>query len=167
MQHKPSATLVAEVGSVTTRVPLVDTVDGEARLIGQAEVSSTTEPPYENAVIGILEAAEQISEATGRQLLQNGSLVMPETSERDGVSSIVALTSATGLMGVVIAAVASEVSARSALRASRSTYSSVLQVVTLDDSARAADGQDTSWIERQVRTLIGLRPDVVFITGGL
>jgi len=59
--------LVAEVGSVTTRVTLVDTVDGEARMIGQVSVPSTTEPPYENAVIGILEAATQLSEATGRQ----------------------------------------------------------------------------------------------------
>src|SRR4051812_41246298 len=167
MLNELSAVLVADIGCSTTRVTLVDTVDGEARLIGQAEVPSTTEPPYENAVIGILEAAEQIGEATGRQLLRDGSLLMPETNERDGVSSVIALTSAAGLMGVVIAAVASEVSARSALRASRSTYASVLQVVTLDNSARAADGQDTSWIERQVRTLIGLRPDLVFITGGL
>jgi hypothetical protein len=149
-------------------VSLVDAVAGESRLIGQAEVPSTGEPPYENVLIGILEAAAQIGEATGRQLLrEDGSLLMPQTSERDGVSSVVALTSAAGLMGVVITAVASEVSARSALRASRATYTSVLQVVTLDDAARSAEGQDTSWIERQVQSLIGLRPDVVFMTGGL
>src|SRR5262249_12563621 len=50
---------------------------------------------------------------------------------------------------------------------SRATYTSVMQVVTLDDAARAADGQDTSWIERQVQSLIGLSPDVVLMTGGL
>jgi hypothetical protein len=161
------AILLAEIGSSTTRVTLVDMVDGEARLIGQAEVPSTTEPPYENAVIGILEAAEQISEVTGRQLLRDGSLLIPQTSERNGVSRVVALTSAAGLMGVVITAVASEVSARSALHASRATYTSILQVVTLDESARGGGEQDTSWIERQVQALIGLRPDVVFITGGL
>src|SRR5919201_948175 len=143
MPNEPTAVLVAEIGSNTTRVTLVDAVDGEARLIGQAEVPSTVEPPYENALIGILEAAVQISEATGRQLLEDGSLLMPQTSERDGVSSVVALTSAAGLLGVVITAVASEVSARSALRASHATYTSVLQVVTLDDAARGAGGQDT------------------------
>src|SRR5262245_23618732 len=168
MPDEPIAVLVAEIGTATTRVSLIDAVAGEARLIGQAEVSSTTEPPYENAVIGILEAASQIGEATGRQLIQDdGTLLMPQTSERDGVSNVVALTSAAGLMGVVITAVASEVSARSALRASRVTYVSVLQVVTLDDAAKAAGGQDASWIERQVQALIGLRPDVVFMTGGL
>jgi hypothetical protein len=168
MPDEPTAILVAEIGSATTRVSLVDAVAGESRLIGQAEVSSTTEPPYENAVIGVLEAAAQIGEATGRQLIQDdGTLLMPQTSEGDGVFGVIALTSAAGLMGVVITAVASEVSARSARRASRATYTSILQVVTLDDAARAAEGQDASWIERQVQALIGLRPDVVLMTGGL
>jgi hypothetical protein len=168
MPDESSAILVAEIGSATTRVSLVDAVAGESRLIGQAEVSSTTEPPYENAVIGVLEAAAQIGEATGRQLIQDdGTLLMPQTSERDGISTLIALTSAAGLMGVVITAVASEVSARSAQRASRATYTSILQVVTLDDAAKAAEGQDASWIERQVQALIGLRPDVVLMTGGL
>src|SRR6266508_3149290 len=113
MPQKPSATLVAEVGSVTTRVTLVDTVDGEARLIGQASVPSTTEPPYENAVIGILEAATQLSEATGRQLMRDGSLLTPQTAERADTSlETAAITSAGAPMGVVIAAVSSEVSAR-------------------------------------------------------
>jgi MutL protein len=168
MPDEPTAVLLAEIGSVTTRVSLIDSVAGEARLIGQAEVPSTTEPPYENAVIGVLEAAAQIGEATGRQLIQDdGTLLMPQTSERDGISSLIALTSAAGLMGVVITAVASEVSARSAQRASRATYTSILQVVTLDDAARVAGSQDASWIERQVQALIGLRPDVVLMTGGL
>jgi hypothetical protein len=168
MLDEPGAVLVAEIGSNTTRVTLVDMVAGEARLIGQAEVPSTTEPPYENALIGILEAVAQIGETVSRQLLQeDGSLLMPQTNERDGISRVVVLTSAAGLMGVVITAVASEVSARSAQRAARATYTSVLQIVTLDDAARATGGQDTSWIERQVQALLGLRPDVVLMTGGL
>jgi hypothetical protein len=167
MFNEPSAALVAEIGSITTRVTLVDAVDGEARLIGQAEVPTTTDPPFANATIALLEAASQIGDATGRQLLQEGRLLMPQSNERDGVDLVVVTTSAAGLMGVVITAIANEVSARSALHASRATYTSVLQVVTLDDSAKVAEGQDTSWIERQVQTLIGLRPDVVFIAGGL
>src|SRR5262245_4401404 len=168
MPDEPTAVLLAEIGSATTRVLLIDSVAGEARLIGQAEVPSPTEPPYENAVIGLLEAAAQIGEATGRRLIQeDGTLLTPQTSERDGISSLIALTSAAGLMNVVITAVASEVSARSALRASRATYASVLQVVTLDDAAKAVEGQDVSWIERQVQALIGLRPDIVLMTGGL
>jgi hypothetical protein len=167
MLKESGAKLVAEIGSTTTRVTLVDTVDGEARMIGQAEVPSTSDPPYDNAVIGILEAATQIGEATGRDLLRDCSLIMPQTSERDGVDAVIGVTSASPLMSVVIVAIASDVSARSALHASRATYTSVLQVVTLDDAAGTTVGSDSSWIERQVQTMTRLRPDVVVIAGGL
>ena len=89
MPQKPGATLVAEIGSVTTRVTLIDIVDGEMRMIGQTSVPSTTEPPLENAVIGILEAATQLSETTGRQLMRDGSLLMPQTAERDGIDALI------------------------------------------------------------------------------
>jgi MutL protein len=167
MPQKPGATLVAEIGNVTTRATLIDIVDGEMRMIGQTSVPSTTEPPLENAVIGILEAATQLSETTGRQLMRDGSLLMPQTHERDGIDQIVAVTSASPTMGVVIAAVASEVSARSAQRASRATYTTILQTVTLNDAASSAQGNDNSWIERQVQSLLDLQPDVVIIAGGL
>jgi len=167
MPQKPGATLVAEIGNVTTRVTLIDMVDGEMRMIGQTSVPSTTEPPLENAVIGILEAATQLSETTGRQLMREGTLLMPQTHERDGIDEIVALTSASPTMGVVIAAVASEVSARSAQRASRATYTTILQTVTLNDAATTAVTNDNSWIERQVQSLLDLHPDLVVIAGGL
>ena len=166
MPQQSGATLVAEIGNVTTRVTLIDLVDGETRLIGQASVPSTTEPPYENAVIGILEAAAQLSETTGRQLMRDGSLLIPQSTERDGVNAVVAVTSAGPPMGVVIAAVASAVSARSAMHASRATYTTILQTVTLDDLA-GPPGNDSSWIERQVQTLMGINPDLVIIAGGL
>ncbi|MEN9933632.1 MAG: hypothetical protein RLZZ387_211 [Chloroflexota bacterium] len=163
----PRALLVAEIGVVTTRVTLVDEVDGETRLIGQAEVPSTAEPPHEDALAGVIAAAGQIGETTGRRLVEGGRLIIPQTHERDGVSGLVATTSAAGEMGVVVAAVAADVSARSALRASRATYTNVLQVVTLDDAARAEQGEDVTWIERQVQALTGMQPDVVIIAGGL
>jgi hypothetical protein len=171
MPHNSGALLLANIGSVTTRVTLLDVVDGEIRLIGQASVPSTTEPPYENAVIGILDAATQLSEITGRQLMRDGSLLLPQTNERDGVNSVVAHTSATPPLNIVIAAVSNEMSARSAARASRSTYTTIMQTITLDDAAGRSNGSapegDRSWIERQVQTLMSLRPDLVIIAGGL
>ena len=167
MPQKPGALLVAEIGNVTTRVTLIDLVDGEMRLIGQASVPSTTEPPYDNAVFAILEAATQLGETTGRQLMHDGSLMIPQTNERDGINAVVAATSACPPMGIVIAAVASEVSARSAARASRATYTTILQTITLDESAGGNTGGDSSWIERQVQTLMGIKPDLVVIAGGL
>jgi hypothetical protein len=161
--------LVAEIGSLITRVTLVDQVDGESRMIGHAETSSSVEPPYQNALYAVLEATAQIAELTGRLLLREGQLIMPQGSERDGINQLVVVTSAAGAMTLVITAIAADVSARSAIHASRATYTALLQAVTLDDAAGQpmVSAGDLSWIERQVQSLLSLRPDAVLIAGGL
>lgn len=169
MAQSMGAVLVAEIGSQITRVTLIDQVDGESRMVGHAEATSSVEAPYQNALYGILEATAQISEMTGRQLLREGQLIMPQNSERDGVNQFVAVTSAAGTMALVITAIAGDVSARSATHASRATYTSLLQTVTLDDAAGQMNlgPAEQSWIERQVESLLTLRPDAVLIAGGL
>src|SRR3712207_2186730 len=104
MPSELGAALVAEVGSAVTRVTLLDIVAGGNRMIGQAEVPTTTEPPYADVLVGILDATAQIAELTGRRLLNNGELVKPQTNERDGVNALVVTTSAAGQMAMVIAA---------------------------------------------------------------
>jgi hypothetical protein len=169
MANTVGAVLVAEIGSVTTRVTLIDQVDGESRMVGHAESSSSVEAPYQNALFGVLEAAAQISELTGRQLIRDGQLIIPQGPDREGVSQLIAVSSAAGSMALVITAIAGDVSARSAVQASRATYTALLQTVTLDDAAAqsTAGPVDKSWIERQVETLLTLRPDAVLIAGGL
>lgn len=168
MQEGIGALLVAEIGSLMTRVTLIDTVEGESRFVGRAETMSTLEPPFSNAFIGILEAAHQIAESTGRQLLSERQLIIPQTHEGDGVNHLVAVTSAAGTISLVITAIASDVSARSAIHASRSTYTSILQVITLDDAVtQTPNNNEQTWIERQVGALLGLQPDAVLIAGGL
>jgi hypothetical protein len=186
MTDELESILVAEIGSVTTRVVLVDVVEGEYRMIGQAEKPGSIEPPFQNATIAILEATAQIAETTGRKLLREGQLLMPQTSERDGISSVVATTSAAGNLSLVIVAIASDISARSALNGCRSTYTSVLQVITLDDQEkqqaasflsippsrtnqrqRRTASHSASWVERQVETMLALNPDAALLAGGL
>lgn len=167
MASEPGAVLVVEIGSVATRAVLVDAVDGVARLIGLAEVPSTTEQPYEDATLAIRDAVEQIAATTGRHLLHEGQLLMPQNAERDGINAVVATTSAAGYMSLVVAAVSSDISARSARHASHATYTSVLQTITLNDTAEPGESRDLTWIERQVQRLVGLRPDVVLLAGGL
>ncbi len=167
MPRNDSAVLIVEIGSITTRVTLADLVDREMRLIGRTEVPSTIEPPQENAAVAILAAATEIADMTGRQLVDGSQLIMPQNNERDGIDQVVVVTSAAGILGVVIAAVAADISGRSAQRAVRSTYASVLQIITLDNSVQTEDGRDATWIERQVQMLSGLRPDVILIAGGI
>jgi hypothetical protein len=168
MSEKLGAVLIAEVGSVVTRVTLVDTVDGESRLIAQAEAPTSAEPPYRDVFIGVLEACVYLAEMSGRQLLQEGRLIRPQNNERDGVNHVLVTTSAAGTLELVLTAIARDVSARSALHASRCTYSSVLQTVTLDDAALDPElRRTTSWVGRQVQTMLQLRPDAILLAGGL
>jgi hypothetical protein len=168
MSFDLGAVLIAEVGSLTTRVTLVDTVEGETRLIAQAEAPTSSEPPYEDVLIGVLEATVHVAEISGRQLLREGRLFKPQNNERDGINHLIVTTSAAGNLEVIIAAIARDVSAHSAQRAARSTYTNILQVVTLDDAAMNPELQrTTSWVERQVQTMLDLRPDAVLMAGGL
>lgn len=183
MSDELGAILVAEIGSITTRVMLFDVVDGEIRLICQVERPSSIEPPNEDSTVAILEGIEHISGLIGRTLLhESGQLIMPQNEERDGVNHIVAVTSGAGNLGVIITAIATDISARSCLHACRSTYSSLMQVVALDDfdknrerlnsrslpaSIKKTPLTTTSWIERQVESMLASTPDVVVIAGGL
>ena len=167
MNTHTTATLIANIGSIITRVLLVDEVDGDARVVSAVEVLSTVEPPEENASVAILHAAAEIYERTGRNLLHQGELLMPQSPERDGIDQLVVVTSAAGLLHVVIAAVAEHISGHSLERAARSNYTTVLQKIALDTNKRIDDQQGMTWIERQVQTLTGLQPDVILIAGGL
>lgn len=167
MAVEPQALLIAEVGSVTTRVSLVDAVEGETRLIGQAEAPTTTEAPYEDPLVGIRDATREIAELTGRQLLNGDTLLMPRNSEFDGVDRVLVVTSAASPMALVIAAVSTDISARSAVHAGRASYTSIAQVITLNEGNVTGERGDGSWIERQVQALLNLRPDAVLIAGGL
>jgi hypothetical protein len=160
--------LIAEIGSITTRVMLVDTVEGETRLIGHAEVPSTAEPPYDDVFIGVLEAALQISAQTGRELLHEGRLFKPQNSERDGVNHVIVTTSAAGSLDTLVVGISHDVSVESARRAARSTYTTILQTVALDDAVLQPELlRTTSWVERQVQTMLEKRPAAIVLAGGI
>jgi hypothetical protein len=170
-EPKLHALLVADIGSVMTHVWLVDAVDGETRLIGQSEAPGGL-APADDPASAILEAARHIEEQTGRRLIDNGTLVTPKNAEGQGIDGVVVCSSAAGLMGLVIAAIAGDISARSARRAARATYTHVLQTITLDDAVRqdqigVIGDSGLTWIERQVQSLLGVRPNAVLIVGGI
>lgn len=162
------AILAVEIGSLITRVSLIDEVDGESRLIGQTETLTSRELPYRNVFFAVQEATAQLADLTGRQLLRDGRLLMPRISTGDGIDAVIVVTSALEPLRVVVAAIASDVSARSALHAVRGVPNVVLAVVTLDDvSVRSMTGVMQSWLERQLETLLPLSPDVVVLAGGI
>ncbi|NJO07717.1 MAG: hypothetical protein HC876_20565 [Chloroflexaceae bacterium] len=166
--ENPGSVLIAEVGSVTTRVTLVDAVEGETRFIAQAEAPTTADLPHEDVLVGIIEATVNISLITERKLLDDGRLIFPQNSERDGINHIIVVTSAVGNLDVLIVGIANAVSGQSAQRATRCTYTSTLQTVTLDDALLDPEVQNsTSWVERQVTRMLEHEPHVVLLAGGI
>jgi len=167
MADNVRAILAIEIGSLTTRVSLIDQVDGESRLIGQTETLTSRELPYQNVFFAVQEATAQLAELTGRQLLHEGNLLMPRTITGDGIDKVVVVTSALEPLRVVVAAIATDVSARSALHAIRGVPNVVLEVITLDDVSHHPTSSVQSWIERQLEKLLPLLPDVIILTGGI
>ncbi len=66
MPNEPGAVLIAEIGSNTTRVSLVDVVAGEFRLVSQGEALSSVEPPQSNALDAVIEAVLRLRRVRAR-----------------------------------------------------------------------------------------------------
>ena len=87
--------LIADCGTVTTTVALFDTVAGHHRLVARASAPTTADAPQSNLLVGIRQAIRQISEITGRVLLdERGQLMMPAHTTGAGVDHFGATVSA-------------------------------------------------------------------------
>ncbi len=125
--------LVADCGSNTTRVVMVEVVDGAYRFVARGEAPSTLEAPYADVTVGVINAIGAIEASTGRRLLLGGKLILPQQEDGSGVDAFVASSSAAEPLRVVAAGLVRELSAKSAARASHGTYTTVLDTISLDD----------------------------------
>ncbi|MCL5961561.1 MAG: glutamate mutase L, partial [Chloroflexi bacterium] len=122
--------LVADCGSLTTQVSLIELVEGEYRFVGKGEARSTIEPSSD-VTIGVREAIAQLELLSGRQLLVDGSLLVPRQKNGNGVDVFVALTSAGDVLPLLIAANADGKALQSARLVAQSLCSFAVQEVTL------------------------------------
>ncbi|MYB76283.1 MAG: hypothetical protein F4X83_04145 [Chloroflexi bacterium] len=60
-----SSTLVVDVGTFSTRVSLLERVEGEYRLAGAARVPSTIDPPVSDVMLGVSRALTELERTTG------------------------------------------------------------------------------------------------------
>ncbi len=60
-----SPTLVADIGTLSTRVSLLERVEGEYRLAGAARVPSTVDPPISDPMLGLSRALTELERTTG------------------------------------------------------------------------------------------------------
>jgi len=126
--------LVADCGSNTTRVVLVEVVEQAYRFVARGEAPSTLEEPYNDVTVGVLNAIATIEANTGRTLLLGGRLLVPQQEDGSGVDAFVACSSAAEPLRVVVSGVVRNLAADSANRASHSTYTTVLATIGVDDT---------------------------------
>lgn len=165
------AVLVADCGMEHTRVTLIDIVGTDTyRMVAQEEVPSTVEPPLSDATIAVREAIAELERTTGRSLLLEGRLRIPQSRDGQGVDAFVATCSAAGSLPVLILAVTGDISAQSARRAVEMLYAVPFRTVTTEQVLRedplSAKGGETD-AEVWWRALERLVPGCVLLVGGV
>ncbi|MCX7838050.1 MAG: glutamate mutase L [Anaerolineae bacterium] len=133
--HKVESLLVADIGSVTTKVALVDVVNNQHRLLSLGVTATTTQASDTNVLAGVCDAIRQIQARTGRQLLTDDrQLITPEHSSLQGVDAFIATTSAAAPLRVAIVGLSRELSITSAQRAIHSAHAMTVATFALDES---------------------------------
>jgi len=158
--------IIADVGSVSTTVGLVDVVNGRHRLLARGCSPTTIAPPYADVAIGILEALGQIEHLTGRKLLSaTHQLISPEQSDGQGVDTAASTSSAGLPLRLAITGFASDFSLASARNVAATIYTDV--VATLPVEQESANRSPNGLIEAWVDQLSRVRPEVILMTGGI
>ena len=182
---KLESLLIADIGSVTTKVGLVDRIGGDFRYVSSGASLTTAAAPTNDVVVGLCRAIELLQARTGRQFLSDDSqLITPERGAGQGVDAFVAATSAPPPLRVAIVGVSREVSLTTAERAVHGTYATVEATLALDqtggrwltvqpqENEDGADGKDSSVVLQDPavvagETLAQANPDVIVIVGGI
>ncbi len=103
--HSPataSSILVADCGTVFTKVSLLGLVEGQYRLMARGEAPTTVAPPYQDISKGIIQAINEVEFITGRHFVDNGRIISPEQPTGDGIDLFVATISAGGPMRLIV-----------------------------------------------------------------
>lgn len=163
MEEGIESILIADCGTIYTKVILVDVVGERYRFVARGEALSTAGPPWSDVTLGVRQAIAEIERTTGRILFDNQKkqLIIPERANGQGVDAFVAATSSAHPLRVVLAGLAQDLSIASARQAALSSYSVVVDVLSLGDQADGAGSVDA-----KVERIYHHRPDVILLTGG-
>ncbi len=163
-QHQPESILIADCGSTTTKVVLLDVVQGQYRFVAYAEAPSTVNDPWDDVSVGIVHAIRRMEATLGRTMLDaDGRLLRPETPAGAGVDRFAAVSSAAHPLRVVLAGVTAGVSVASARRATLHTYTEIVDTVTLGGtpgSSEIRSGDDL------INAIWHASPDLLCVVGG-
>jgi hypothetical protein len=152
--------LIADCGTAKTKAVLLERVSGTYRFVARGEAITSAEAPWHDITVGVQHAAAQIEEVTGRTLMDEGYLVVPEEGVGIGVDAFLALVSAAQPLQIILAGLVKDLSLASAGRAAAGTYSIPLATISRDPTEEWLTAED------QVGLIANSRPEVVCVVGG-
>ena len=151
--------LATDCGSTTTKAILIEKVDGEYRQTWRGEAPTTVEAPFEDVTRGVVNAATEIQELSGRKLIRDdGTILTPETSPTEGVDLYISTSSAGGGLQLVVGGVVRSMTAESATRAALGAGAIVMDTFATNDKRKAHE---------QIERIRQLRPDMILLAGGI
>ncbi len=152
------AILSVDIGTVYTRAVLLDMVDGTYRFVARGEAPTTAMPPWNNIIEGLHQAVRRISDATGREIFdEGGQLIFPERDSFYGVNVFAATASAGKPVRAILVGLMPDVSLSSGRRAAESTYLMLVDSFSLGDKRTP---------EQQINAVLQARPELILIVGG-
>jgi uncharacterized protein (TIGR01319 family) len=159
-QDQPIRSVLAtDCGSTTTKAILIELVDGEYRQTWRGEAPTTVEAPFEDVTRGVVNAATEIQELSGRTLVkEDGTILTPEASPTEGVDIYISTSSAGGGLQLVVGGVVRSMTAESATRAALGAGAIVMDTFATNDKRKAHE---------QIERIRQLRPDMILLAGGI
>jgi uncharacterized protein (TIGR01319 family) len=151
--------LATDCGSTTTKAILIEKVDGEYRQTWRGEAPTTVEAPFEDVTRGVVNAATEIQELSGRKLIaEDGTILTPENGNGEGVDIYISTSSAGGGLQLVVGGVVRSMTAESATRAALGAGAIVMDTFATNDKRKAHE---------QIERIRQLRPDMILLAGGI
>ncbi len=150
--------LAIDVGAANTRAVLFDVIEGEYRFVASGSAPSTAESPFRDVSEGARNAIQALQGILKRNLLDSSrGLILPSQPDGSGVDALVVTVSAGPAVRTLVVGLLKDVSLESARRLTESTYTRVVDSVSLGGHRKP---------EQQIDTILRQRPEMVIIAGG-
>lgn len=150
--------LAIDVGSASTRAVFFDVIEGEYRFVASGTAPSTAESPVRDVSEGARDAIQSLQTILKKTLLDpSRNLILPSQPDGSGVDTLVVTLSAGPAVRTLTVGLLKDVSLESARKLSESSYTRIVETISLGDQRKP---------EQKIDGILRARPELVVIAGG-
>lgn len=154
--------LMADIGSMGTKLSLFDTVNGRYRFVAGGRAVTTTHPSQADVSLGVSRACRQIELVTGRRLMDSSGVLTPEAQDGTGVELFGAAVSSRRALRVLAFGAGDESALRPMLAGVQDACIEVVGCVSL--SGVLAKGETV--LGRVLEALRRFQPEALLLVDG-